>query len=420
MSYPAKLLSILSIFSLTFFLGQAQMKNNQELFPGQNEFQDELRADAGKDISVIENELKEMATQILNGTETDEKFELNKKFITKLMEALSREDSYEYAWDSLNTISRLQPEDNSFRIFTWYIVDEPKNAYYATLAHYYFGLVQRKYITQKGETKYLVIPLMEIDRMPRNIETMRLDNRTWLGALYYQPKYMDHLMAMDGYFYKLLPKDKAEMVVDKKEKQEIVEFIPGRFKARRVSETNRMYLSTHTRVKEKSRYYMLMGWNGWDNKSNYKFLEVMSFDPEDSMKVNFGAPIIYYEKFQPLSRGIFKYSEYAPFSMNTGYVKSGLFNMGKKMMIIYDHLATPNQSNANEQVWDLGPDGSYDALSYHKRLGVFQWHRDVEIWSEYNKDYNNRTIKKQIKIQKKAEEERVKKWQDATGAQGSE
>lgn len=420
MRHLAKLLPVFTLLLLISIVGKAQLKNNSEYFPGQNEFEKELREDAKKDISVIEKELMAMATEILNGTDTDKKFNLNKKFIKKFMKVLERSDSYEHSWDSLLTISRLQPEDNSFRIFTWYIVDEPKNTYYASLAHYYFGLVQRKYVTKKGETKYLVIPLMEIDRLPRGIETMQLDNQTWLGALYYKPKHMEHIMSMEGYFYRLEPKEKAEIITDKKQKQRIVEFIPGKFRRRRVSEANRMYISTHRRVKEKTQYYMLMGWNGWDNKSNYKFLEIMSFDPHDSMKVVFGAPIIYFEKFQPLSRTVFKYSEYAPFSMNTGYAKSGLFNMGKKMMIIYDHLAAPNQTNANEQVWDMGPDGSYDGLSYHKRLGVFQWHRDVDLWSEYNKDYNNRMIKKQIKVQKKAEAERIKRWQDATGAQSGE
>ncbi len=337
-----------------------------------------------------EKELAKMALDILNHDSTEFKIELNKEFIGRLTALLERPESYDHPFKEMETVSRLAPDDDSFRIFTWYLVDKQAGAYYAEDAHYYFGLVQRKHIDPSGKEHILVIPLLEIDRLPRNFEQVVTDNYAWFGSLYYGAKFGSSIAAYDGYYYKLVPKD-GGVEEDENEKELVVTFTPGKVQGRMLKESNKLTYRNHERVKESVRYYTLMGWNGWDNKGNYKVLEIMSFDPEDSSRVIFGAPIIYFDQI-PKARALFKYSDFGHFTMNTGYVKWGLFNLFRKKMVVYDHLAPPEYARPTDK-WELGPDGSYDALTYYPKYGgYFEWHRDVEIAD----DFENKQHKKEM------------------------
>lgn len=345
-----------------------------------------------KSLATAEAELAKMAHTILNSDSTDLKFELNKEFITCFTELLKQPESYGYAFDSLKTISRLRPADNSFRIFTWYIVDRPKDTYYGDYAHYYFGLVQRKYTDVSGKVHYLVIPLMEMERIPKGIESAVTDNYAWFGALYYAPRERPNVLAYDGSYYKLESK-KGGVLEDGKETEQVITFVQGKYRGRQLKEVKKLSYSNQVRVKRKVRYYVLMGWNGWDHKANYKVLDIMTFDPEDSSRVVFGAPIIYFDQI-PKARALFKYSDYAPFSLNTGSVKTGFLNLGRKDMVVYDHLAPPRNARSTD-MYELGPDGSYDALSYYKRFGgYFEWYRDVEVADKFEGKRHKREMEK--------------------------
>lgn len=344
-----------------------------------------------------EQELAKMAFDILNHDSTEYKIELNKEFIERFSNLLERPESYGHPFEQMKTVSRLAPTDDSFRIFTWYLVDRKANAYYAENAHYYFGLVQRKHIDPSGKSHILVIPLLEVDRIPKNFESIVTDNAAWFGSLYYGAKIGEDIPAYDGYYYKLVPKD-GGVEEDAGEKELTVTFTPGKVQGRTLKESNKLTYRNHERVKESVRYYTLMGWNGWDNKGNYKVLEIMSFDPEDSSRVVFGAPIIYFDKI-PKARALFKYSDFSHFSMNTGFVKWGMFNMFRKKMIVYDHLAPPLNARPSEK-YDLGPDGSYDALLYYPKYGgYFEWHRNVEIAEDYeNKKHRKEMMELQMEV----------------------
>ena len=336
--------------------------------------------------------LAKMAHTILNSDSINLKFELNKKFIVRFTRLLKKAESYNYPFDSLKTISNLSPEDGSFRIFTWYIVDRPKNTYYGDYAHYYFGLIQRKYIGENGKIHHLVIPLMEMESIPKGIENLVTDNYNWLGALYYQPRGRKNLLSYDGSYYKLVPKAGKVKVKDQKTEQ-VVTFIPGKYRGRTLTEEKKLSYSNHKRVKENVRYYVLTGWNGWDHQTNYKIVDIMTFDQKDSSKVVFGAPIMYFGKI-PKARALFKYSDYAPFSLNMSYVKSGPFKLFRKHMIVYDHMALPKNSRPTAAS-QMGPDGSYDALYYYKRHGgYFEWYRDVEVAEKYAGKKHRKKIKK--------------------------
>lgn len=348
--------------------------------------------DQGKTIEQVEKELAQLAQDILNHDDTDYKFNINKEFINRLTNLLERPESYDYPFELLETVSILKPTDNAFRIFTWYIVDKPKDAYYSELAHYYFGLIQRKFIGQNEKTHYLVIPLMELERIPKGFENIVTDNFAWFGALYYQPKHFEGIPHYDSYYYKLIKKDDGEVGESEEETELVYTFNPAKYRSRTLKEVKKLKYANHERVKEDVRYYVLTGWNGWDNKSNYKVFDILSFDPQDSMKAVFGAPIIYFDRI-PKARALFKYSDYSAFSLNASYVKSGFMNMGKQKMFVYDHMANPNATRETE-VWEQGPDGTYDALSWYKKYGYFEWYRDVEIAEKFDSKQHAKEVRR--------------------------
>ena len=369
--------------------------------------------DKNKSLPEIEIELAELANEILNNDSTTHKFDLNIIFVSKMTHVLRRPESYSYPFDSLKTISILKSADGAFRVFTWYIVDKPKDSYYTDNSHYYFGMVQRRFVTATGEIQFLVIPLLEFDNIPKGFENLVTDNRTWFGALYYQAKFTDYVPAYDGYYYKLIPKEKAEMIKTG-EKATILTYTPGKYRSRSFKEINGVQLSTHTREKQKIRYYVLMGWNGWNNKSNYKVFEIMSFDPEDSSRIIFGAPIIHFERI-PKARAMFKYGENSSFTLNTGYIRTGLFGMAKKKMYVFDHLALPSRAREGE-MFGYGPDGTFDGIKFSKGYGgYFEVYQNIEPDYKMNRKKERQHFKEILEKQEMTELDSLEELSNKAG-----
>lgn len=318
-------------------------------------------------LSETERTLRDLAGIWLDEAPLDQKLERNRQFAKLLIETLRQPESFSYPFDSLESISILRPEDNSFRIFTWQILDKQDDSqYYGNQTHYYFGVVQRKYVNEDGETEYIPIPLIEMNEIPPGVENLVLDNQNWLGALYYPAKYHTAIPTLPFKYYDPRKQDSN-----------------GKIK------------------KVKQTFYVLLGWNGLDNRSNLKFVDVMSFDPEVKDRVVFGANVFYFD-LVPKFRALFKYSEYAPFTLNYAYVKKG---WRKKKMIVYDHLASPKPGERKlQEIWEMGPDGSYDALAYEKRGGYFGWFTNVEL----AEDYNSKINRKQIEEMREQEMQRLK------------
>lgn len=326
------------------------------IFPGAALF-------AQQSLPEIEQELQVLSRDILTHDSLSFKIQQNKLFTRLMIETLKRPESFDYPFDSLKTISILEPEDHSFRIFTWHMVDKNYNEYYGEQYHYYFGLVQRKY-EENGKTEFLVIPLVELRTIPRGVENSVLDNGSWLGALYYKPKYHDYI---PSYTVKA------------------IDYRNGKPK------------------NVKNTVYLLLGWNGNDEKSNYKIADVLSFDPKDKNRVLFGADIFYFDQI-PKYRALFKYSEYAPFSLNYSYVQDG---GKKKKMIVYDHMGTPKQGDQKmEDVFETGADGSYDALYFYKKVGYFEWYRNVSLADKYISSENRKQQEEVRRNQQKIAEDR--------------
>ncbi|MCB0847568.1 MAG: hypothetical protein KDE26_30160 [Bacteroidetes bacterium] len=323
---------------------------------------------AQKSLPEVEQELADMANDILMHDSLSFKIKQNKVFAKLLIETLKRPESFDYPFDLLKTISIQEPKDQTFRLFTWHIVDKNFKEYYGEQYHYYFGLVQRKY-EEKGQTEFIVIPLLEMQQIPQGVENMLLDNRNWLGALYYQPKYHDYLPSYTSKFY------------------------------------DRKLSASGSQKKVKKTFYVLLGWNGNDQKSNYKIVDIMSFDPEDKNRVIFGSDVFYFDQL-PKYRALFKYSEYSPFSLNYSFAQVG---SRKAKMIIYDHMGSPKRGDQKlEEIWDTGADGSYDGLYFYKKGGYFEWYRNVELAEKFISKENRKAQEEVRKNQQKIMEEREK------------
>lgn len=302
---------------------------------------------AQKPLSQIEKELKPIAFQILNHDSFEYKVALNKQFASVFMDALKRPESYNYAFDSLKTLSILQADDKSFRIFTWYIVKQNFKERYGKQEHFYFGFIQRNKPNPKNPKELIVIPLIEGTEAVQRIENEELTSDNWFGALYY-PMKMQPTLPSFTFTYREKPKSSKDKP-----------------------------------KKSKRKAYVLLGWNGGDQTCNYKLVDLVSFDDKrDPFTAYFGANVIFYDRI-PKLRAVFKYSEYAPFGLNTAKVKYGGFlGLFPKQMIVYDHLASPLKAKELKEIWDLGPDGSYDALEINRMKGYIGWFRNVELSEE--------------------------------------
>jgi len=104
----------------------------------------------------------------------EERFAQNAKFIKMLVTALKAPSSFDFGFDSLQTISVVKSPDNTFKIFSWYI---------PTLegTYRFFGTVQMA--TRDGKLK--LYPLIdETDQIKDNNQIT--NNKQWYGARYYE------------------------------------------------------------------------------------------------------------------------------------------------------------------------------------------------------------------------------------------
>lgn len=155
-----------------------------------------------------------------------------------------------------------------------------------------------------NQNKYKVAYLKPIQEELREAEKMKLINNQWIGALYYQ-------------------------------------------------------LETIKRGKRK--YYVLLGWDGNDDRSNKKIVDVLSI----GRGLTFGAPIFKLGK-KPQNRFIIEYKEDASASMKF---------IEKEQRILYSHLIPLSQGV--EGLYDFYvPDGSVNALNL--KNGKFVYEGNVE------------------------------------------
>jgi hypothetical protein len=149
-----------------------------------------------------EDSLKSLSLQIIRGRTSSDRFIADSHFTKMFVRALKMPYSFTYKFDSLITISKVIPQDSTFRIFTWQLLVNDR----VTRQH---GAIQMK--TADGSLK--LYPLIDKSDVMVNEKDTVGDNNGWLGALYY------HIIQKETAgkkYYTLLGYDENDMSTNKK------------------------------------------------------------------------------------------------------------------------------------------------------------------------------------------------------------
>ncbi len=190
--------------------------------------------------------------------------------------------------------------DDQVRLLNWNVPLENGT-------HVYFGCVWVHHLLEK---RYFTIPLRDMNREVDKWDNRYFDQENWPGALYY-------------------------------------EIIP-------LYKRNKKYTDTYT----------LMGWDGRDNMTNAKVLDVLKI--VDDEKLRFGESV-----FETVGgnkkRLMFEYAD---------DVSASFKYYPKKKCIVMDHLSPKNPIMTGVFA-DYGPDGTYDLYQWEK--GSWKWYKDIDI-----------------------------------------
>jgi hypothetical protein len=124
----------------------------------------------------LEAQMSTIAPSILKGENDSVRMASNTLFMQLLEKAFNLPNSFDYPFDSLKTISRLQPDDKSFKLFTW---NMPKDD--GTFV--YFGYIHMKDPNTKA-AKF--VKLIDKSAEIQSPETKPLTPKNWYGAHYYK------------------------------------------------------------------------------------------------------------------------------------------------------------------------------------------------------------------------------------------
>ncbi len=128
-----------------------------------------------KSLQEKENELKALGDKMIFAPMAEARFEANSDFVKKLVKALEIPYSFQYPFDSLQTVSIENAPDNSFRIFTWEL--QKDDNYFRQ-----YGAIQMN--TKDGKLK--LFPLLDYSEFTEKPYDSIRTTKQWIGALYYK------------------------------------------------------------------------------------------------------------------------------------------------------------------------------------------------------------------------------------------
>ncbi len=134
------------------------------------------------DFSILEERINKKAVSIIEFNSNAERIDQNNKLYDLLLETLKKHGSFDYPFDSLETISVLKSPDDRFRIYTWYfpLID-------GDFKH--FGFLQSRSLEQDTIVIYEFVDRSQKIEDP---EFMSLDHTNWFGAYYYELIHNSH------------------------------------------------------------------------------------------------------------------------------------------------------------------------------------------------------------------------------------
>ncbi len=120
----------------------------------------------------MEDTLGLLAYAVVNDSLAEHRFGACREMIPRLVKALKVENSFNYPFESLKSVSIQYPRDSSFRIFSWQLyVDENDYRYYGAI--------------QMNTPELKLYPLIDRSFTVENPESAVLGPDNWYGAVYY-------------------------------------------------------------------------------------------------------------------------------------------------------------------------------------------------------------------------------------------
>jgi len=200
---------------------------------------------------------------------------------------------------------RLISPDGRLRIINW-------NAPLQNGEHVYFGVI---WIWNQEESTFYTVVLKDNMRDQDKYETRYMDAQSWPAALYY----------------------------------EIIPHFKGR-------------------GNKKCDTYTLMGWDGRDNLTNAKILDVIKITAKDNVRFGEG---LFETGTGMKKRLMFQYAD---------EVSASFKYYPKKKCIVMDHLS-PKSSMMEGIFADYGPDGTYDLYQWEKGKWKLYSNIDISLFS---------------------------------------
>lgn len=200
--------------------------------------------------------------------------------------------------------SKIISPDQRFRLITW-------NAPLQNGEHIYFGVI---WIWSETEGRFFAIPLKDSQRDGDKWDARYFEADQWPGALYY-------------------------------------EIIPCKSKRKKEVDT-----------------YTLLGWDGRDNMTNAKVLDVIKIISNE--KVRFGEGL-FETPTGTKKRLMFQYAD---------EVSASFKYYPKKKAIVMDHLS-PKNAMMEGIYADYGPDGTYDLYQWEKGKWKLYSNIDISVFS---------------------------------------
>jgi hypothetical protein len=252
----------------------------------------------------FEDSLVELRNVMLNAPNNQTRTKANEAFTKAFRVILSQGISYNYNFDSVPSIGDLRSPDNAFRMITW-------NLPFNDGTHEYYSFVQVNNSKKKKVNDITLIQLYDKSSSITKAEKKVLSDKKWFGALY----------------YKIIP----------------------------IKNGNKTY-------------YTLLGWDGNDQFTSKKLIDVMYFSGK---QIKFGAPIFKQDRGQP-KRVIFELSTEA--IMSVRYFE-------KEKQIVFDHLSPMRDDLKGIRQYYV-PDMSFDA--YELRKGKWVYLSDLDARNKEN------------------------------------
>ncbi len=122
----------------------------------------------------MEDSMKVHARTMIWNQDASRRFSADSIFVRSLVKALRTPYSFNYPFDSINTVSRLYAPDSAFRIFSWQFSKDDN----------YFrqrGAIQMR--TADGSLK--LFPLLDMSEFTTKPEDSVRAAQNWIGAIYY-------------------------------------------------------------------------------------------------------------------------------------------------------------------------------------------------------------------------------------------